>query len=183
MHSQHWCYHLYSSACIVNRFTQLVSVAVHFIILHYISQIHCTSSHARLLGHPLITLTSTGCWVWMNAPQLLPWLSHQNYKLYPSAWDAMPRGHLNVSFAINYSTYPQRHQLGFRIGFNHSKDTPWPARKNIGDEHSEVIDAYLRNKVPSTALFTYHLPFSLKMQKPGKWRLIIDLSSPESHSR
>ena len=69
-----------------------------------------------------------------------------------------------------------------------------PAKKNkpSANQHAEVIDQYLANEVsfgqvlgpfPSTPLPNVHMSsFGVipKRGKPGKWRLIVDLSSSGS---
>ena len=76
-------------------------------------------------------------------------------------------------------------QDGFQIGFN-----PSLVSLNL-HLRTSVIDSYLQNEVSSgrvAGLFQVPLPLSLYMSRfgvipknsqPGKWRLILDLSSPE----
>ena len=84
---------------------------------------------------------------------------------------------------------------GFRIVFNHGRAALRPARKNMKSviEHPEVVDAYLRNETslnrmvclpPATLPWFQPNTFGVipKLHKPGKWRIIVDLSSPEGHS-
>lgn len=80
---------------------------------------------------------------------------------------------------------------GFRLGFNHSRKLK-SAKKNkpSANQHAEVIDQYLANEVslgrvlgpfPSPPLPNLHVSsFGVipKRGQPGKWRLIVDLSSP-----
>ena len=105
------------------------------------------------------------------------------------AWTRMLKGHPDTVFA-NYIL--SGIESGFRIGFKHSNRTLKPARKNMKstDEHPEVVDAYLqievsRNRVvhlPPASLPWFQPSAFGVIHKPGKWRLIVDLSSPEGHS-
>ena len=80
---------------------------------------------------------------------------------------------------------------GFHIGLRY---TSWPASSNMGSasKNAEVVQAYLDKEValgrivgpinPSSALCgTQVSPIGgiPKSNQPGKWRLIVDLSSPE----
>lgn len=86
---------------------------------------------------------------------------------------------------------------GFRIGFDHSKHSCQPARSNMrsASEFAGVVQEYLDAERalgrivgpihPSLAPPGTQLsPFGVipKANKPGKWRLIVDLSSPEGRS-
>ena len=87
-------------------------------------------------------------------------------------------------------------QFGFRIGFNYQTQQLKPRKKNLrsATEHPEVVEAYLRKEVAQTRLIPIPNPTSLpwyqtnafgvipKKNKPGKWRLIVDLSAPQHHS-
>ena len=80
---------------------------------------------------------------------------------------------------------------GFRLGFQHSKKLKL-AKSNeaSANQHSEVIDRYLANKVslgrvagpfsssPFPNLHVSSFGVIPKKGQPGKWRLIVDLSSP-----
>ena len=71
-----------------------------------------------------------------------------------------------------------------------------PCRKNLrsATEHPSVVDAYLRNEFSKNHLTRIQDPSILpwfqpnafgvipKHHKPGKWRLIVDLSAPEGYS-
>lgn len=84
---------------------------------------------------------------------------------------------------------------GFRIGFNHNHHSLQSKLKNPKSaiEHTDVMDAYLQNEVsldcvvclPADCL-PWFQPNAFgvipRAHKPGKWRLIVDLSSPEFHS-
>ena len=87
-------------------------------------------------------------------------------------------------------------QFDFRIGFNYQTQQLKPRKKNLrsATEHPEVVEAYLRKEVAQTRLIPIPNPTSLpwyqtnafgvipKKNKPGKWRLIVDLSAPQHHS-
>jgi len=71
-----------------------------------------------------------------------------------------------------------------------------PCKRNLRSaiEHPEVVEAYLRKEVAQSRLIPILDPASLpwyqtnafgvipKKNKPGKWRLIVDLSAPQHHS-
>ena len=85
---------------------------------------------------------------------------------------------------------------GFRIGFDPSLVSLNSASSNMrsSSEHPSVIDSYLQNEVsfgrvagpfPAPPFPWLHISrFGVipKNNQPGKWRLILDLSSPEGHS-
>ena len=86
---------------------------------------------------------------------------------------------------------------GFRIGFDYRRYTCRPASSNMrsATDNAEVVQAYLDKEValrrivgpihPSLAPEGTQLsPFGVipKSNQPGKWRLIVDLSSPEGNS-
>ena len=83
---------------------------------------------------------------------------------------------------------------GFRVGFNRSASRLRDSTNNVlsAMEHPHVVDEYLAQElalkrmgvVPLVVLSTTqcHIsPFGVipKKSKPGKWRLIVDLSSPQ----
>ena len=84
---------------------------------------------------------------------------------------------------------------GFRLGF-HGQHRLKPAKRNKPSafQHPQIIDDYLANEVsllrvagpfPSPPLPALHVSsFGVipKRGQPGKWRLIVDLSSPEGGS-
>ena len=104
-------------------------------------------------------------------------------------------------FAWELRFHPQRPQVdfvldgirhGFKLGFSPSQKLK-SAKKNKPsvDQHASVIDAYLANEVslgrvagPFNSLPPFpNLQISSfgvipKKGQPGKWRLIVDLSSP-----
>ena len=85
---------------------------------------------------------------------------------------------------------------GFRIGFDPSLVSLNSASSNMrsSSEHPSVIDSYLQNEVsfgrvaglfpalPFPSLHISRFGVIPKNNQPGKWRLILDLSSPEGHS-
>ena len=87
-------------------------------------------------------------------------------------------------------------QEGFRIGFEASSVSLKSVSSNMRSslEHPSVIDSYLQSEVsarrvagpfPSPPVAPLHISrFGVipKNKQPGKWRLILDLSSPEGHS-
>ncbi len=94
----------------------------------------------------------------------------------------------------NYVTHGIFH--GFRVGFDHSK----PLRSRPGNmksalEHPDVVSTYLEQERALNRMAVVHpedmphihchiSPFGVipKKSKPGHWRLIVDLSSPENAS-
>jgi len=84
---------------------------------------------------------------------------------------------------------------GFRIGFNYQRFSCKPARSNMKSaaENSEVVEEYLFTEqsagrvigplAPETVPFVQISPFGvIPKSEPGKWRLIVDLLSPEGAS-
>lgn len=82
---------------------------------------------------------------------------------------------------------------GFRIGFNRAQPLR-PATSNLCSSNPSVIFEYLEREVSLTRMWKYprhcsppgiHIsPLGVipKKNKPGKWRLIVDLSSPAGFS-
>ena len=86
---------------------------------------------------------------------------------------------------------------GFRIGFNGSQACQ-PAKRNMRSayEHPEVVQEYLDREMQFQRMFPLTTeestaepqiqvsPFGVipKRGKEGKWRLIVDLSTPSGHS-
>ena len=103
-------------------------------------------------------------------------------------------------FAAKLSQHPDQHLVafvldglrnGFRLGFQHSKKLKSAkSNKASANQHSEVIDHYLANEVslgrvagpfsspPFPNLHVSSFGVIPKKGQPGKWRLIVDLSSP-----
>ena len=109
-------------------------------------------------------------------------------------WEAELRGHPDRAFA---SLIVDGIRHGFRIGFDR-RNAPElrPKRRNMGSayQHSEVVDNYLTTECqagrvlgpfsapPISRLQTNSFGVIPKRHQPGKWRLILDLSSPDGHS-
>ena len=87
-------------------------------------------------------------------------------------------------------------EMGFRIGFQRSA-LPCPASKNLPVSHPEVVKEYLVREVVLGRMVQMHMSRPLashmgiqisllgiipKKNRPNKWRLITDLSSPQGHS-
>ena len=83
----------------------------------------------------------------------------------------------------------------FRLGFQHSKKLKSAkSNKASANQHSEVIDCYLANEVslgrvagpfsspPFPNLHVSSFGVIPKKGQPGKWRFIVDLSSPSGLS-
>lgn len=86
-------------------------------------------------------------------------------------------------------------QFGFRLGFQEAQSLRCAKRnKPSAYQHPTVIDEYLANEVtlgrvagpfrhpPSTNLHISSFGVIPKKNQPGKWRLIVDLSSPSGSS-
>ena len=89
-------------------------------------------------------------------------------------------------------------QEGFRVGFRNNQVELKPCGKNLVSvkEHPEVVCGYLQEEVSSgrvidvgdsktaESLGVHCSPFRVipKTGRPGRWRLIVDLSSPEQSS-
>ena len=84
---------------------------------------------------------------------------------------------------------------GFRIGFNYQSFSCKPARGNMksATESADVVEEYLFTEqaagrvvgplAPENVPFVQISPFGvIPKSEPGKWRLIVDLSSPEGKS-
>ena len=83
---------------------------------------------------------------------------------------------------------------GFRIGFESSMVKLKSASSNMHSSFPFVIDSYLQSEVssgrvagpfsapPFPSLHISRLGVIPKNNQPGKWRLILDLSSPVGHS-
>ena len=106
------------------------------------------------------------------------------------------------SALTNHPDQPFAHNIidglsvGFRIGFDYSNCSCTPARKNLlsVSNNSETVQQYLQDEcrlgrvlgpLPSYLCSTIQVsPFGVipKPSKPGQWRLIVDLSSPQGAS-
>ena len=127
------------------------------------------------------------------APKLPQELTAISTPLNLSKWQSELQGHPDTRFA---EFITQGIQYGFRIGFNYSLQNLKPHKKNLrsATEHPSVVDAYIQNELSQNRLAHIKDPSSLpwyqpsafgvipKRHKPGKWRLIVDLSAPEGFS-
>ena len=127
------------------------------------------------------------------APQLPQELQAITTPLDLSKWQSELQGHPDQTYA---EFITRGIQYGFRIGFNYSLQNLKPCRKNLrsATEHPSVVDAYLCNELSKNRLTRIQDPSILpwfqpnafgvipKRHKPGKWRLIVDLSAPEGYS-
>ena len=90
-----------------------------------------------------------------------------------------------------------RFENGFRIGFDHIMSKLTSSRNNMlsAKENPDVVDEYLLHKIsmdrmwkmtepPSVPFHCHVSPIGVvpKKNRPGKWRLSVDLSSPEGAS-
>ena len=84
---------------------------------------------------------------------------------------------------------------GFRIGFNYQRFSCKPAHRNMKSaiESADVVEEYLFTEqaagrvvgplAPENVPFVQISPFGvIPKSEPGKWCLIVDLSSPEGKS-
>lgn len=106
-------------------------------------------------------------------------------------------------FALELKNHPDQELVsfvligireGFRLGFNMTPLRPAKRNKKSAEEHPDVVDDYLGNEVALGRVagpFDFPLLPSLhissfgvipKSGQPGKWRLIVDLSSPDGSS-
>ena len=91
------------------------------------------------------------------------------------------------------TAYPNRQfvvdgiQNGFRVGCSASSVVLRSATRNMpaADLHPTVIENYLSNRlveIPSALVHALKFGVIPKKHQPGKWRLIVDLSSPDGAS-
>ena len=87
---------------------------------------------------------------------------------------------------------------GFRVGFDPGRVTLQSKGRNMGsaEEHAQVVASYLADEIAAGRVITggpagdrhtagvHCSPFGVipKKGKPGKWRLIVNLSAPDGHS-
>ena len=108
-----------------------------------------------------------------------------------TAWELALRSHPDRTFA-NYITHGIRE--GFRIGFDR-KQSLKSRGKNMGSarENPTVVEAYIAEETSARRLLPVRPQHRLRCQissfgvipkksQPGKWRLIVDLSSPQHAS-
>lgn len=120
----------------------------------------------------------------------------------PAVGEVSPLNH--DLFAVELIRHPNRSKVnfvlqgireGFRLGFDKPVTLKSAKRNKLSTcQHAEIIDAYLANEVRlgrvggpfhSPPLPNLHISsFGVipKKGQPGKWRLIVDLSSPLGHS-
>ena len=117
--------------------------------------------------------------------QSLPYHSSIASPLRPAAWDRALYSIPDKAFTTFLLRGITR---GFRIGVKQGAlFTPTRRNRSSAYERPDVIAAYLAREVelsrmtplPSTPSLAPPLP---KKNKPNKWRLIVDLSSPEGFS-
>ena len=122
------------------------------------------------------------------------WLRAVDTPLVHQQWTIVLAAHPDREFA----TYIlQGIEQGFGIGFDHAQKSCRPAMSNMlsATEQAEVVQAYLDKEVAlgrvvgpvslqAAPANTQISPFGVipKSSQPGKWRLILDLSSPEGCS-
>ena len=84
---------------------------------------------------------------------------------------------------------------GFRVGSNYAQVQYSPAKRNMpsAEEHANIVTDYLKAEVTQGRVCGPFVPASwpqvqisrfgvIPKSTPGKWRLILDLSSPEGRS-
>ena len=111
-----------------------------------------------------------------------------------SAWEEALGKHPDRQF-VEYVVSGLKN--GFRIGFDHITSKLTSSQNNMlsAKENPHVVDEYLLHEIsmdrmwkmtePPSVLFHCHVsPIGIipKKNRPGKWRLIVDLSSPEGAS-
>ena len=146
-----------------------------------------------------------------NCPWLRGWLEGIYHVSFSSFLVSNPLPPVSVvsplkpeEFAVKLSKHPDQCLVafvldglrnGFRVGFQHSKKLKLAkSNKASINQHPEVIEHYLANKVSlgrvagsfsSPPFLNLHISsFGVipKKGQPGKWRLIVDLSSPSGLS-
>ena len=111
-----------------------------------------------------------------------------------SAWEEALGKHPDRQF-VEYVVSGLKN--GFRIGFDHITSKLTSSRNNMlsAKENPHVVDEYLLHEIsmdrmwkmtepPSVPFHCHVSPIGVipKKNRPGKWRLIVDLSSPEGAS-
>lgn len=117
--------------------------------------------------------------------------SDSNAAAVSAAWEANLRHHPDSAFA---EFILQGLREGFRIGFDYSRRDCRSSRRNMSSarSHPQVISRYVQEELSQRRLVapgsvTRHVQLSPlgaipKPRQPGKWRLIVDLSSPRGAS-
>ena len=126
-----------------------------------------------------------------TSPMLQAKLSQIAIPLHVEAWSKYLGCHPDQAYAINGIT------RGFRIGFEGSSIPPVQTQRNMKSvyENPQVISVYIESEImksrmvgsvidADTANAIHTSPFGAipKQHQPGKWRLIVNLSSPKSIS-
>ena len=119
-------------------------------------------------------------------------------------WDQMVTPYKASVWEQGLASHPDRRfadyickgiREGFRVGFDyqHTRCRPGPGNMKSAKEHEEVVDKYIGNECEKKRLLgplqrseypeVQVNPFGvIPKSEPGKWRLIIDLSSPAGGS-
>ena len=110
-----------------------------------------------------------------------------------------------ASWQAQFGNYPDRQfaefilngiRSGFRVGFDYERSNLKSRKHNMLSalENSQVVDTYILRELtmghtvhipdPSILPWSHTSPFGIipKKHKPGKWRLIVDLSAPDNRS-
>ena len=150
------------------------------------------SSTYRWRRHTLDLLQMNTCKPPQSAQPTPPWLSQVHTPLVLQCWQQHLRDYPDTTFA----TYLlEGIANGFRIGFNYQQHGCRSAKRNMisANQHQSVIDDYLAKECSVRRIIGPIAKGSLSLQinrfgvipkphQPGKWRLIVDLSSPEGAS-
>ena len=128
----------------------------------------------------------------LHATKIPVALAKINTPLRFPAWERALASHPDRDF-VEYILTGIR--CGFRIGFSHRSHACRPAKRNMqsAKELPHIVEEYLATEVeagrligplpPSSVPAAQMSPFGvIPKSQPGKWRLIVDLSSPEGHS-
>ena len=131
----------------------------------------CTPSHARKVPETLAQI---------HTPLIIP------------AWECALANHPDKEF-VSYILAGIR--CGFRIGFAYPSHKCQSPKRNMqsAKEYPHIVEEYLAMEVaagriigpldPSSIPHAQVSPFGvIPKSQPGKWRLIVDLSSPEGRS-
>ena len=109
------------------------------------------------------------------------------------SWQTLLKSHPDTQFADYILSGIQS---GFRVGFSYDRCNLKARKRNMlsASQNSAVVNAYISKELeqgrmvhipdPSVLPWFHTCPFGVipKKHKPGKWRLIADLSAPEGHS-
>ena len=119
-------------------------------------------------------------------------LKHIQTPAIAAVWEEALTGHPDQQF-VRYILQGWDH--GFRIGFQHSSSRLQQAGSNMPIKNPEVVSDYIAKELSAgrlvelsaeeaASLNIHCSPIGIipKKNKPGRWRLIVDLSSPEDAS-